>query len=662
MTIDLASFRLAFLEEAREHVATLEKGVLTLESNPNDLETLREVFRAAHSMKGAAGTLGFTHIAEFTHHLETVLDAMRNGQMSVDRNAVTVLLKATDELQHLLARLSEGETVSADATPLRDLAAKLGRPAESGPQPLAVTRTAASSDEGASKRRLRISIVPTRKFFACGLDPVLLFRDLEGLGELEKVDCDCSNVPRLSELDPSECHVCWSVVLATNATRTDIEEVFVFVADDVQVNIEEEPSATADAAVPNKAESAGHHAPAHESSTLRVSSEKVDSIIDLVGELVIAQSMVMQLLGQSAVGRSPMLRDAFDSMARNMQELQERVMGIRMVPIATLFGRFSRIVRDTAASLGKTVQLELSGQDTEVDKAVVERLADPITHLVRNALDHGIETDAQRKAAGKSGPGIIRLSGHHVAGGVVVEVSDNGRGLDVARIREQAERRGLVNPSDQLTDEQIHALIFEPGFSTASEVSDLSGRGVGMDVVRRDVDALNGTVTVLTSPGAGTTVRIRLPLTLAILDGLLLRVGTQTYIVPLLAVTESFRPAPQAIKRLTGDASVAIVRETALPLVDLGVELGLTREQRRPEDALVVVVEADGRQVGLVVDALVGQSQVVVKSLETHYRRVDGVLGATILGDGKVAFIVDVSGLARLTWAKRSYSGSPRAA
>ncbi|MGC4000705.1 MAG: chemotaxis protein CheA [Anaeromyxobacter sp.] len=658
MTIDSASFRLAFLEEAREHVATLERGVLTLESNPTDIETLREIFRAAHSIKGAAGTLGFAHIAEFTHHLETVLDAMRNGQLTVDRSAVTVLLKAGDELQHLLDGLSSGETRTADAVALRELASRVGRSADSGAHAVVAPRPV----EEVRKRRLRIAVVPTQKFFACGLDPILLFRDLEGLGELETVECDCSKVPRLSELDPVECHVRWTVVLSTDARRADIEEVFVFVADDVQVSIEDAPSGTTEPAVVGKAEPASHHLPTHESSTLRVSSEKVDSIIDLVGELVIAQSMVMQLLGQSAVGRSPLLRDAFDSMARNMQELQERVMGIRMVPIATLFGRFSRIVRDTAASLGKTVNLELSGQDTEVDKAVVERLADPITHLVRNALDHGIETDEQRKAAGKIGPGIIRLSGQHVAGGVVVEVSDNGRGLDVAKIREHAERRGLLSPSDQLTEEQVHALIFEPGFSTASEVSDLSGRGVGMDVVRRDVDALNGTVTVLTSPGVGTTVRIRLPLTLAILDGLLLRVGSQTYVVPLLAVTESFRPSPQAVKRLTGDASVAIVRETALPLVDLGVELGLTREQRRPEDALVVVVEADGRQVGLVVDALVGQSQVVVKSIETHFRRVDGVLGATILGDGKVAFIVDVSGLARLTWAKRSLSGSPRAA
>jgi two-component system chemotaxis sensor kinase CheA len=658
MTIDLASFRLAFLEEAREHVITLERGVLTLESNPTDIETLRAIFRAAHSMKGAAGTLGFVHIAEFTHHLETVLDAMRNGQMAVDRACVTVLLKAADELQHMLGGLAAGETVSADSGPLRALSASLGRASESGSDLV----TPPGETVRTRQRRLHLSIAPTRRLFASGLDPILLFRDLERLGELEKVECDCSDVPPLSSLEPSECHVRWSVELVTDASIGDVEEVFLFVADDVHLTIREEPSAVPGAPISTKADVPLAHQQAHESSTLRVSSEKVDSIIDLVGELVIAQSMVMQLLGRSEIGRSPLMRDAFDSMTRNMQELQERVMGIRMVPIATLFGRFSRIVRDTAASLGKTVQLELCGQDTEVDKAVVERLADPITHLVRNALDHGLETDAQRLAAGKSGPGIIRLSGQHVAGGVIVEVSDNGRGLDVARIREQAERRGLVSPSDQLTDEQIHGLIFEPGFSTASEVSDLSGRGVGMDVVRRDVDALNGTVTVLTSPGMGTTVRIRLPLTLAILDGLLLSVGTQTYIVPLLAVTESFRPSPQAIKRLTGDAFVAIVRETALPLVDLGVELGLAREPRRPEDALVVVVEADGRQVGLVVDALVGQSQVVVKSLETHFRRVDGVLGATILGDGKVAFIVDVSGLARLTWTKRSFSGSSRAA
>jgi two-component system chemotaxis sensor kinase CheA len=391
-----------------------------------------------------------------------------------------------------------------------------------------------------------------------------------------------------------------------------------------------------------------------ESSTLRVPSEKVDSIIDLVGELVIAQSMVMQLIDAALLAKSPTLRDAIGTMTRNMLELQERVMGIRMVPVATLFERFARIVRDTAASLGKDANLSLEGQDTEIVKAVIERLADPITHLVRNALDHGLETDAERQLQGKQEPANIALSARHVAGGVVIQVSDNGRGLDTRRIREKADRIGLTRPEDNLTDEQIHGLIFEAGFSTAQQVTDLSGRGVGMDVVRRCVDSLNGTIAVATEPGLGTTFEIRLPLTLTILDGLMLRVEHQTYVLPLLTVTESFRPRADTVKHVAGEGTVAILRDCALPLVDLGTEFGLRHQSRNPAQALVVVVEADGKRVGVVVDSLVGQSQVVVKSIERHYRHVDGVMGATILGDGTVAFIVDVAGLVRVAWSRRA--------
>lgn len=658
MTIDLASFRALFLEEAREHATVLEQGLLRLEHEPTHMESIHAIFRAAHSVKGAAGTLGFTEIAEFTHRLETILDVMRQGEMRVDSSRVTILLQATDELRRMIEGLASDQVVSGQCDALDALMAEVGHgdgTAKSQVAPFVLFDS--------NLRKLTLEITPSLRLFASGLDPMLLFRDLESLGTVEQVTCELSRVPPLSDLDPVDCHVSWTVRLLTEAADSTIQDIFMFVADDCSIRIAEEVEVEHAEHPVKKAEGGAPPATAgHESATLRVSSEKVDAIIDLVGELVIAQSMVMQLLGQAVITKNPTLRDAAESMTRNMQELQERVMGIRMVPVATLFGRYSRIVRDTASALNKTVELELVGQDTEIDKVVVERLVDPITHLVRNALDHGLETDAERDALGKRETACIRLSGEHVAGGVVIEVQDNGRGLDTVRIREKAIEKGLISAAEQLTDEQTQMLIFEPGFSTADVVSDLSGRGVGMDVVRRCVDSLNGTITLFSTLGQGTTVRIRLPLTLAILDGLLLRVGTYTYIVPLLAVIESFRPTPEAVKQVTGSGMVAMVRGDALPLVDMGLELGIVTEARNPSKALVVVVEADGKRVGLVVDGMLGQSQVVVKSIETHYRRVEGILGATILGDGKVAFIVDVAGLARLNWTRKNVKGAARAA
>jgi len=655
MTIDLSVFQAAFLEEAREHLATLERGLLALERNSSDEDTIHQVFRAAHSIKGAAGTLGFAGIAGFTHQLESVLDSVRECTFVLEKSDISTLLEATDQLRNLVDAVEDNRSIDSSSPKLAALVERIGSSSSPrGPQ------TPANETQMIGSRRLQLEIHPKRNFFAIGLDPILLFRDLEALGTLSDVTCDVTSIPRLSELEPTDCNISWKFRLETTAADQELQDVFLFVADDCEVRttaIELAPSSPNSLELPAVARK-GRPA-AIESATLRVSSEKVDSLIDLVGELVIAQSVVLQLLGEQAVKRTPVMRDAIMSMKRNMQELQGRIMGIRMVPVATLFGRFSRIVRDTATLLNKSVTLEIEGQDTEIDKAVVERLADPITHLVRNALDHGLETDRERNVAGKLEPATIRLFAEHVAGGIVIEVSDNGRGLDATRIREKAEQQGLVRPGDSLTDEQVNALIFEPGFSTASEVSSLSGRGVGMDVVRSCVDALNGTITIGTKRGEGTTIRIRLPVTLAILDGLLLRVGLFTYVVPLLAVTEAFRPEPNAVCSVTGAGFVALLRDQALPLVDLGVQLHLADTPKNPCEALVVMVEADGRQVGLVVDALLGQSQVVVKSIETHYRRVDGVLGATILGDGQVAFIIDVAGLVRLAWSR---SGATEAA
>jgi two-component system chemotaxis sensor kinase CheA len=664
--IDLSKFHEGFFEEAREHAAAMERDLLLLERQPTDSEILNQVFRAAHSIKGAAGTLGFAAVAEFTHAAETLLDLMRHGTLPVCHERITSLLQATDEIRRLILDCENARAGSSGNPALLARMTELSRasvPVTSDDQLHAAAATALPRD-------VEIAIAPVSKFFASGLDPILIFRDLHRLGTVRHVACDLNGIPQLSDADPELCYLSWTVLLHTSARDDDIRSTFMFVEDVCSVTLaphDEEAKARAETPkvtrIKERAEApSAARTRELESSTLRVTAEKVDAIIDLVGELVIAQSMVRQLVNESTKDKSPLLRDALESMSRNMQDLQERVMGIRMVPIGTLFGRFSRMVRDTAAELGKTVQLRIEGQETEIDKAVVERLVDPLTHLMRNAIDHGIETDDERRSLGKTEPAEVCLLARHVAGGVVIQISENGRGLDTQKIRAKAELLKMIEPGAQMTDEQIHALIFEPGFSTASAITGLSGRGVGMDVVRRCVDSLNGTITIATERGVGAAFEIRLPLTLAILDGLLLRVGVQTYVVPLLVVVESFRPSPASVKQVVGGACVALLRESSLPLIDLGTAFGIAESERRPEEALVVVVEADGKRVGLVVDGLIGQSQVVVKSIESHYKRVDGVLGATILGDGKVAFILDVAGISRVAWSRRTTSDCTRAA
>jgi two-component system chemotaxis sensor kinase CheA len=379
-----------------------------------------------------------------------------------------------------------------------------------------------------------------------------------------------------------------------------------------------------------------------------VATSKVDKLVDLVGELVIAQSMAQAIVHNFSALRLGELQEAIAQMERHIRELQERVMSVRMLPIGHIFGRFPRLVRDLSMQLAKNVRLETAGEDTELDKGVVEQMSDPLTHLIRNAIDHGIEPAGERASCGKPEQGLIRLEAFHQAGSVIVLVSDDGKGLDAERIRRKAIERGLIGESDTLTETQICDLVFSPGFSTAEQVSDLSGRGVGMDVVRRNVEALNGAVSLATRPGQGTQIRIQIPLTLAILDGLSVRVGAETYMLPLVSIRESIRPQPNQVKTIVGRGEVVMVRGAALPLLRLHQLFGIHTEVPDPCRGLTVIVEHSGQSFALLVDELLGQQQVVIKSLEAHYHKVEGVLGATILGDGRAALILDVAGLAQI--------------
>ncbi len=638
MDIDLSRFRDTFFQEAAEHLETFESALLSLRSGRGGRETLDAIFRSAHSIKAGAATFGFEATTRFTHVLEGLLDRVRNAEIEVSTPLVELLLHSVDVLRALV------DAAAREAEPppeWEDLLTRLDRArgvAQLPPTPL--PPSAAGSAPGGE---YTIQFDPAADLFRLGLDPLLVLRDLAQLGRLT-VEADLSRLPSLESLDLETCYLRWRLRLETSAGIEQIRDAFAFVEDVAVVTIEAviEPVAGPQPAAPPPG--AGPRISTREAS-LRVAASKVDRLIDLVGELVIAHSVAAQLMNGFTSDRLPRLQEAMTDMDRYTRELQERAMRIRMAPVATIFSRFPRLVHDTAQALGKQVALHVSGEDTELDKGVVERIADPLTHLVRNAVDHGLEPPAARLAAGKPAEGSIRLNAWHQGGNIIVEVADDGRGLDTARIRAKAIERGLIAPGDDLSDDQIHALIFRPGFSTSDTVTDVSGRGVGMDVVKKSVEALNGSVALETQPGKGSTFRIKLPLTLAILDGLLLRVGEQTYVLPLVSIVESIRPRPEQVYVVAGCGEVVVVRKQPLPLLRLGRLLNTPTEVTDPSRGLVVIVEQETCQVALLVDEVLGQQQVVVKSLETNFRKVEGITGATILGDGRAALILDTAGI-----------------
>ena len=638
MQIDLSRFRDTFFQESAEHLAEMEGGLLRLEREPGDAELLNAIFRAAHSIKGASGTFGFEDVAHFTHGLESLLDRLRAGEIPVTHTLVDLLLRSEDLLRELLARAAAG---SAAPEEMAGLLAELQQACgQTGKADAGVV--AEHPPEPVKPAAYQIGFRPSADLFQQGMDPLLILRDLAALGAAVTT-IDVGQLPALSELDPEQCYLAWTIRLGTSRTMEEIRDVFAFVEDGAEIRIEaevhESKCAPSAAAEPKAATALAGTA------SLRVATSKVDKIVDLVGELVIAQSMAKAIVDHFDASRLSQLREAIDETERYTRELQERVMSVRMLPIGQVFSRFPRLVRDVSAQLGKQVRVEMAGEETELDKGVVERMSDPLTHLVRNAIDHGIEAPEERRRLGKPEEGLLRLEAYHQGGNVVVAVSDDGRGLDAERIRRKAVERGLIADGAALGPEPTYNLIFEPGFSTAETVSDLSGRGVGMDVVKRNVQALNGSVAVRTEAGAGTTVSIRLPLTLAILDGLLLKVGAETYVLPLVTIVESIRPRPQQVRAVAGKGDVVSVRGEALPLVRLHQLFSIPTAMTDPCRGLTVIMECGGQRTALLVDELLGQQQVVVKSLEAHYRKVPGVLGATILGDGRPALILDAAGL-----------------
>jgi two-component system chemotaxis sensor kinase CheA len=625
-----------FRQEAAELLEQLEVALLDLSRQPGDRDLVDTAFRAMHTIKGSGAMFGFDAVAAFVHDFETAFDQVRRGVSPCSPALCAAALEARDHIRALIETPQHADPAHGAA-----LLAALHRAMVGPGQTLA---TEGGEPQGAAQRwRVRFHLGP--EALVNGTNPLRMLDELRALGPAE-VTALTEEVPPLDELDPERCHLGWEVLLRTASPRAAIEDVFVFVTDDARILIEplapEGGAADTEAAAPPSPPAEARARPEPEmgrvGSSLRVQAERLDELMDRVGELVIAQARLNQL----AAGSDPLLTGVAEEMGRLVSELRDTTMTIRMLPIASLFGRFRRLLHDLSRDLGKPVELVTTGEETELDKTMIERLADPIVHLIRNAVDHGLEAPEDRARAGKPAAGTIRLAARHAGAEVLVTVSDDGRGLNAERIRAKALEQGLIAPEARLTEHEVHQLIFQPGFSTAKEISAVSGRGVGMDVVKRTIEQLRGGIDVASQPGRGTEVTLRLPLTLAIVEGLLVRVGEGRYAIPLSAVEECVElPASQA--DTSGGYSLLNIRDALVPFLRLR-ELMQCASPADPHQKVVIISSGEQR-LGLVVDQILGSHQTVIKSLSRLHADVKTFSGATILGDGTVALILDVAQL-----------------
>ena len=680
--IDLSQFHQVFFEEAGENLDQMEQQLLGIDIASADDEMLNSIFRCAHSVKGGAATFGFKDVAELTHQMETLLDKLRRHELAPDVAMVDILLQAGDALKaQLLQHQQPGSGEAVDTSDLlRSFSAFIGGAPLPARSPLlalepvadaAAQATASAAAPVVGQRVLELLVGPLDSHSATD-DLVALFAEITGLGTIEPLDggrpadgmrrFEISTSASDSDLmDLFTFHVAREHLQlmpsgpgygfhggAVGAPPDDsaTDNSFGFFAEAPGAPATDQNRGSATELIAARPAAKGPVLPAAEASTLRVSVEKVDQLINLVGELVITQAMLAQTSARIDAALYQQLVSGLSDLERHTRDLQESVMSIRMIPMSMVFSRFPRMLRDLAAKLDKKVDFVTHGETTELDKGLVEKITDPLTHLVRNSCDHGIEMPTERRAAGKSETGTITLAASHQGSSIVIEVRDDGKGLSRPKLLAKARERGLP-VSDDMPDADVWGLIFAPGFSTAEVVTDVSGRGVGMDVVKKNITALGGTVEIESVLGQGMSVRVRLPLTLAIMDGMSVGVGDECYILPLASVVESFQVQAQTVRSIGGSGQVVQVRDEYLPVVDLERVFDLRRSGDAPQKPVMVVVEAEGRRAALLVDELLGQQQVVVKNLEANYRRVDDISGATIMGDGRVALILDVGALAR---------------
>ncbi|MEQ9176320.1 MAG: chemotaxis protein CheA [Alphaproteobacteria bacterium] len=676
-------FRSSFFEECEELLESMHDGFDLLAGGGQDGETMNAIFRAVHSIKGGAGAFGFTDLVAFAHQFETALDHVRSGKCEADAELLDLFRQCGDNLSDLVSAARNGGDVPPRGAGLLELlhdAIGTSANSEDDAPPDFEPVTLDIGAGGGADRVFTIRFSAAPGLFASGNEPLVLFRALAGLGRLD-VEADVSGVPQLDRLTPQECHLSWTATLSTRASETDIRDVFEFVDGACRLDIDEEagpadpPEEVPAAGLPSLSEligggddsdatretdrepeaagpepaatTAGSSAP-RPGGTIRVDLDKIDKLINLVGELVIKEAMLSQSITDLPGQTESDLSAALESLKQLAGEIQEGVMAVRAQPVKPMFQRMARIVREAGAATGKRVRFVTNGDYTEVDKTVIERLVDPLTHMIRNAIDHGLETADQREAAGKSREGTVTITAAHRSGRVMIDVADDGGGINREKVRKLAVERGLIAKSDALSAAEIDNLLFLPGFSSKDEVSEMSGRGVGLDVVRSEIQTLGGRVSIHSEPGEGTTFSISLPLTLAVLEGMVIRVANQTMVVPISAIQETLQPRSAAIHAIGSGGWVLKNRSGLVPVIDLGGFFGFRGSVTDIDSHVLLLIESDANQhYALIVDDIQDQRQVVIKSLETNYQQVQGVAAATILGDGRIALIIDPDSIAR---------------
>ncbi len=642
---DLAHFRQTYITECFELLADMEERLLQLDEGSTDHDSLNAIFRDAHSIKGGAGAFYLNEIAAFTHIQETLLDEMREGRVQATRQVIDVLLKSRDIVYQMVVAAQEEQPVPEG----------LGKDVSEELEVLigGNVKTPAASDNGqsaspSSMQTYQIRFVPGDTLLVNGNEPMLLLRELSELGNAD-ICCDTSRLPAWEKYEPDVCYLAWEITLETDKGEAAIREVFEFVEDECTLDITlEDKSADEKVSTAVSPGTTSVKAVAPAATSIRVDIDKVDALINMVGEVVITQAMLASQTRQLPQQEFPDLINGIEELSQHTRELQEAVMAVRMQPVKSVFARMPRLVRDLSAKLGKEVELVMQGEQTEVDKTVIEQLSDPLNHLIRNAIDHGVETPEERETTGKPRQGNVLLSAEHSGGRIVIRIRDDGQGINRERVLQKAIEKDVVPADAQLSDHEIANLIFAPGFSTAAVLSDVSGRGVGMDVVKKNIEGIGGTVAVTSQEGEGSVFTITLPLTLAILDGMIVRIGAEHYVIPIANILEAIRPEAQEVRTVVNGMRVIKVRGEFVPLIYLYEYFKIPDALETVGEALVVLVENGDSHIGLVVDEILGQQQVVIKTLEDNADRIEGISGATILGDGKVSLILDIGGLCRL--------------
>ena len=697
---DSDEFISIFLSEANEIVEGLENDLVLLEDNKSDEDLLNKIFRSAHTLKSSAGTVGFTTMSELNHVAENLLEKVRSGKLDVTPKMITVLLEFLDTVKLMLQNIIDGKGEADGVDNIESLKAKIKAIADgnedietvASPQPKKETPKteepkeevkevkAEGTEKSGGSNVFHVDMSFKATIFDNGIDPLMFLNDLKAIGTIKNLKIDYSNVPAISALeDPYTCYTQFALDLETNSTIEQVQNIFLFVIDDNDINIsdakngaqevksspqpevaetkKEETQAEAPKETKQeeaKTEQAKPQAPKSASakvqapSTVRVDTRKLDSLMNLIGELVIAQSRIMQLTQSLDIDNG--LKEAVSSMDRTSRQIQEEVMNIRMMPVGPIFNQFHRYVRDLNLELNKEVKLVLKGETTEIDKNMLEQLSDPLKHIIRNSMDHGIEkTKEERIERGKPEFGTITMSAAHQEGHVVIEVSDDGNGLNKEKIYNKAIEKGLLSKDGKYSDAEIYRTIFSPGLSTAEKITDISGRGVGMDVVRANVEKMKGKIEIKSEEGKGSTFIIKLPLTLAIIEGITFALGEQIYIMPLISIIEQMKVKNEQIKPFEGKGEMIKIRDEYLPLIRLHKVFDIDTQVDDIDNGIVVVVEAGYRRCAIFVDELLDQQQVVIKSLDSAFSKHSGISGGTILGDGRIALIIDIQGLVNIS-------------